>query len=456
MATPDSMNEAADTTTGTISVSELNRRIKGMLEANFELRWVRGELSNVMRAASGHWYFSLKDNTAQVRCVMFRQRAQSVSFTPENGQEVDVRAVPTLYEARGEFQLGVETMRRAGAGALFEAFERLKQKLAAEGLFDDDRKRALPGFAHSLGIVTSVKGAALHDVLTTLQRRAPMINIIIYPTAVQGADAPREIANAINAAASRNEIDAMLICRGGGAMEDLWAFNDEAVARAIAKLQTETGIIVVSGVGHETDFTICDFVADRRAPTPTAGAELLSPDTPQLRIAVQQKRESLVRSADRLIRQYQQRVDFVARGLVSPHERIKRERENHLLQKRRLDRARNSHHRQLQIALLAAAHHLRTVMPDLGSCRSAMGASKLAIAQAMASVINLRLNALAHNRQALNLLNPEHVLTRGYAIVEINGKGVVSGIASVHANDQIAVRMHDGEIAAVVIKTAPS
>ncbi len=453
---PDLRPDAANTANSAISVSELNRRVKGMLEAQFELRWVRGELSNVMRAASGHWYFSLKDDAAQVRCVMFRQRAQSVSFTPENGLEVEVRALPTLYEARGEFQLGVETMRRAGVGALFEAFERLKQKLAAEGLFDDDRKRDLPGFAHALGIVTSATGAALHDVLTTLQRRAPMIRVIIYPTTVQGADAPREIANAINTAAIRNEVDALLICRGGGAVEDLWAFNDETVARAIIRLQTQTEIVVVSGVGHETDFTICDFVADMRAPTPTAGAELLSPDTPQLRLVVQQQRVAMARSAQRLVRQHQQRVDFAARGLVSPHERIKRERENRLAIQRRLDRALNTNYRQLQIALKAAAHRLRNVMPDLATRHNVIANARLALGRVINSIVEQQYNALGRNRHALNLLNPEQVLTRGYAIVEVSGKGVVSGIARIHADDRIAVRMHDGEIAAVVVKTTPA
>jgi exodeoxyribonuclease VII large subunit len=192
-----------------------------LLEANFELRWVRGELSNVMRASSGHWYFSLKDDRAQVRCVMFRNRAQSVPFTPENGLEVDVRALPSLYEARGDFQLGVEAMRRAGVGALFEAFERLKRKLAAEGLFDEYRKRGLPSMPRTVGIVTSPNAAALQDVLTTFKRRAPMTRIIIYPTAVQGAGAANEIAAAIGAARTRLEVDALLICRGGGSAEDL-------------------------------------------------------------------------------------------------------------------------------------------------------------------------------------------------------------------------------------------
>lgn len=419
-----------------ISVSELNRRVKGMLEANFELRWVRGEISNVMRAASGHWYFSLKDDAAQVRCVMFKQRAQAVSFTPENGLAVEVRALPSLYEARGEFQLGVETMRRAGLGSLFEAFERLKQKLAAEGLFSEQRKRPLPAFARTLGIVTSTKGAALHDVLTTLKRRAPMIRLIIYPTAVQGADAPREIAAAIHAARTRNEVDALLICRGGGSIEDLAAFNDEHVARAIVRLQTETDIAVVAGVGHETDFTICDFVADQRAPTPTAAAEMLSPDSVRLYAQLQLQGESLRRSATRMLHRYQQHIDFAARGLVSPRMRLDREREKIRQHQQRLLRAQDAQQRHWQRMQDVAGQQLQ---------------------RAALLLIEAPRRKLAQYAQALNLLNPDQVLTRGYAMVLMaGGKKVVSSISGIKVHDAVTLRLHDGEIAAVVTGTSPA
>jgi exodeoxyribonuclease VII large subunit len=334
-----------------IPVSALNRRVRNLLEANLELLWVSGELSNVLRAASGHWYFSLKDDAAQVRCVMFRGRASTVSFTPENGMQVEVRALPSLYEARGEFQLGVENMRRAGLGALFEAFERLKAKLLAEGLFDPAQKKSLPAFPRSIGVVTSANAAALRDVLTTLKRRAPMIRVLLYPTAVQGATAPGEIIAAINAVARRREVEVLIVCRGGGSIEDLWAFNDEGVARAIARLRASTGIAVVSGVGHETDFTITDFVADQRAPTPTAAAELVSPNRDELLSNVASTKAALQRAILRRFEASQQRLDRAARGLVSPLERLARERE-------RLGLARTKLRHALHAAQNAATHQL--------------------------------------------------------------------------------------------------
>ncbi|MFP5403699.1 MAG: exodeoxyribonuclease VII large subunit [Gammaproteobacteria bacterium] len=243
-----------------LTVSELNRMARRALESQLPLLWVEGEVSNFTRAASGHWYFSLKDANAQVRCVMFRGRNQFADFTPANGDHVEVRALPSLYEARGDFQLGAEQIRRAGAGRLYEAFLKLKARLDAEGLFDPAKKRALPRFPRTLGIVTSPQAAALHDVLTALSRRMPGLPVILYPTPVQGAGAGAQIAAAIRTAGARAECDVLLVCRGGGSLEDLWAFNDEAVARAIAM----SPMPVVSGVGHETDFTIADFAADLR------------------------------------------------------------------------------------------------------------------------------------------------------------------------------------------------
>ena len=246
-----------------LSVSALNQAVARMLERTFPLAWISGEVSNFTRAASGHWYFTLKDDAAQVRAVMFRGRAQYADFTPREGDRVEVRALVTLYAARGDYQLGVEAIRRAGVGNLYEAFLALKAKLEAEGLFEAASKRPIPAFARTIGIVTSPQAAALHDVLSALQRRAPHCRIVIYPTPVQGVGAGERIAAAITAAAARNESDVLLVCRGGGSIEDLWAFNHEAVARAIVACPMP----VISGVGHETDFTIADFAADVRAPT---------------------------------------------------------------------------------------------------------------------------------------------------------------------------------------------
>lgn len=256
-----------------LTVSELNRAVAGLLERSVPPLRVVGELSNFTRAASGHWYFTLKDASAQVRAVMFRGRAQAVDFAPREGDRVEVRALASFYQARGEFQLTVEAMRRAGAGDLFQRFLALKEQLQREGLLESARKRALPAAPRRVGVVTSPAAAALRDVLTTLARRAPHIPVILYPTPVQGAEAPGGLVAALGRAARRAECDVLLLVRGGGSIEDLWAFNEEAVVRAVA----ECTIPVISAVGHETDTTLCDFAADRRAPTPTAAAEMAVP-----------------------------------------------------------------------------------------------------------------------------------------------------------------------------------
>ncbi|HEY4801925.1 MAG TPA: exodeoxyribonuclease VII large subunit, partial [Paraburkholderia sp.] len=256
-----------------VPVSALNRAIASMLERTFPLAWISGEVSNFTRAASGHWYFSIKDAQAQIRCVMFRGRAQYAEFTPREGDRIEVRALVTMYEPRGELQLNVEAVRRTGQGRLYEAFLRLKAQLEAEGLFDPERKRALPSHPRAIGVITSMQAAALRDVLTTLCRRAPHVPVIVYPAPVQGAGSAEKLTAMLETANARNEVDVLVLCRGGGSIEDLWSFNDETLARAIAA----SAIPVVSGVGHETDFTIADFAADVRAPTPTGAAELVSP-----------------------------------------------------------------------------------------------------------------------------------------------------------------------------------
>ena len=432
-----------------ISVTELNRRTRNFIEARFELLWVSGELSNLVRAASGHFYFVLKDDAAQVRCVMFRNRAAALGFKPENGMQVEVRALPSLYEARGEFQLGVEGMRRAGLGALFEAFERLKAKLGAEGLFDVARKRPLPSFPRRVGIVTSLQAAALRDVLTTLNRRAPMIEIIVYSTAVQGANAPQEIANAIDAACARREVEVLVICRGGGSIEDLWSFNAEVVARAIARLQHETEIPVVSGVGHETDFTICDFVADQRAPTPTAAAEMISPDAAQLRAAVKGSSSVLSRTLRRTMESAYQRVDRAQRRLLSPQDRIDRERD-------RLGRVttqlRHALHARVERAGFAAALLRQRMLPHRPDPVLQLAALRQRGADFKSTADRLLSEHASHLRdltKALQLLAPTRVLERGYSIVEHNGV-ILRDSADVRTGDTIDVRLARGQLTAEV------
>ena len=435
-----------------ISVTELNRRTRNFIEAKFELLWVSGELSNVTRAASGHWYFVLKDDEAQVRCVMFRNRAQLLVFKPENGMQVDVRALPSLYEARGEFQLGVEAMRRAGLGALYEAYERLKAKLGDEGLFDEVRKRPLPTFPLRVGIVTSLQAAALRDVLTTLKRRAPIIEVILYPTAVQGANAPQEIATAIDTARARCEVDVLIVCRGGGSIEDLWSFNAEVVARAIVRFQDEAMIPVVSGVGHETDFTICDFVADQRAPTPTAAAEMVSPDAEQLRADVDTKRSIFARALRRRLETAHQRVDRAQRSLISPQDRLDREFDRLARIAASLRHAAVARVDQAKYETALLRQRMSSQRPDLTRQQSVLQLRRLGLAQTFERTFLMRTASVQGFAQALQLLAPARVLERGYSIVEHNG-AILRDSIKVKPGDTIAVRMARGRLSAEVKST---
>ncbi|MCC6868798.1 MAG: exodeoxyribonuclease VII large subunit, partial [Burkholderiales bacterium] len=306
-----------------ISVSVLVTAARLAVERHFGSLWVSGEVSNVYRAASGHLYFTLKDAEAQVKCVLWRSKAQHVDFALRDGLAVEVRATPSIYEPRGEFQLAVDAVRQAGAGALYERFLALKAKLEALGWFDAKRKRALPRFPRRVGIVTSPAGAAIADVITTLRRRWPALGVIVYPTAVQGEGAGREIARTIALANRRAEVDALIVCRGGGSLEDLWAFNEEVVARAIV----ESSLPVVSGVGHETDFTIADFVADVRAPTPTGAAERVAPDCAEFGHRAEQLGRRVARAGAHVLGMRAQRLDHAARRLVHPAARLRAQAE---------------------------------------------------------------------------------------------------------------------------------
>ena len=306
-----------------MSVSALLRSVRDTLERRFPLAWIGGEISNFRPASSGHWYFTLKDEAAQVDCVMFRSRAAALDWEPAEGMRVEARALVTLYEPRGRFQLNVEHMRRAGLGPLYERFLKLKAQLEKEGLFDPAAKREIPAFPRCIGVVTSRQAAALRDVLTTLQRRNPSIPVIVYPVPVQGDGAAAKIAATLALANARAECDVLLLVRGGGSIEDLWQFNEEVVARAIRA----SSIPVVVGVGHETDVTIADFAADRRAPTPTAAAEMVSPSREELLARVAELAQRASREALRRIEYAMQMVDALARRLVHPRERLRTSRQ---------------------------------------------------------------------------------------------------------------------------------
>jgi exodeoxyribonuclease VII large subunit len=374
-----------------VSVSELNRRVRALLENQFETLWVAGELSGVKKAPSGHWYFCLKDAAAEIQCAMFRTRAQFLDFRPEDGMQVEVRARVTLYEPRGNYQLVVEEIRKAGRGLLFEAFEKLKAKLQAEGLFAESRKKPLPAFPRAIGIVTSPAAAALRDVLTTLARRCAMVPVILYPARVQGEGAGAEVARAIKAANARAECDVLIVCRGGGSLEDLWAFNEEIVARAIAA----SLLPVVSGVGHETDFSIADFVADLRAPTPTAAAAAAGPDRVALLDEVAAYRRRLGRDMRRIVESHAQRLDHLARCLLTPGERLAR------------DRAR----------IVQLARQLRRALPDVPGERRDLARAAQRMSAALHRGLERRERQLSALRNSLGHLDPTQVLARGYSIV---------------------------------------
>ncbi|CAD6539316.1 exodeoxyribonuclease VII large subunit [Paraburkholderia sabiae] len=405
-----------------VPVSVLNRAIGTMLERSFPLVWVSGEVSNFTRAASGHWYFSIKDAQAQMRCVMFRGRAQYAEFTPREGDKIEVRALVTMYEPRGELQLNVEAVRRTGQGRLYEAFLRLKAQLEGEGLFDPQRKRALPAHPRSIGIVTSLQAAALRDVLTTLARRAPHIPVIVYPAPVQGAGVSAKLAAMVEAANRRREVDVLIVCRGGGSIEDLWAFNEEVLARAIAASE----VPVVSGVGHETDFTIADFAADVRAPTPTGAAELVSPQRVLLLRDLDHRHATLARGFGRMMERRAQQLDWLARRLVSPAERLARQR-THLQQLSvRLASAGARPVRDARARFSLVQMRWQRWRPDLTSHRSKVTGLSERLDRALLRQHERHVARVETLAARLEVLSPQRTLERGYAALldAQNGRAV--------------------------------
>jgi len=404
-------NPSQPVSNSVLSVSGLNRLVRDCLESAFPLTWVGGEISNLTYAASGHVYFSLKDANAQVRCVMWRSRAQLLGWRLENGQQIEARALVSFYEPRGEFQLNVEAIRRAGQGDLFERFLRLKAQLEKEGLFAAERKKPLPAFPRHIAIVTSLQAAALRDVLTTLHRRAPHLRISIFPTVVQGDGAAAKIAESLGQAAAA-DCEAIILCRGGGSIEDLWAFNEEAVARAIAA----SPIPVISGVGHETDFTIADFTADLRAPTPTAAAELVSPDRAGLLARLDSLHEQLQRRLERGLADRQQRLDWLAACLTHPAERLRQRRQDTAALGARLQRAQHHQLDRARLQLGALGRRLGTAQPRLDKLADRLDHLRYRLdnrTQWALSQHSGKLNALT---SSLKQLDPHAVLTRGYAL----------------------------------------
>ncbi|MBM2847476.1 MAG: exodeoxyribonuclease large subunit [Anaerolineales bacterium] len=393
------------------SVSELNRYVRQSLEKDFRLQGVRvtGEVSGFRAYPSGHWYFTLKDEAAQVSCVLWRNRAEKLGFTPRDGDAVEAQGNVTLYETRGQYQFDVAGLQRAGEGELYREFTRLKARLEAEGLFAPERKRPLPAWPRTIGLVTSPAGAALRDMLNVIRRRFPMAEVLLSPTPVQGDDAPPQIVAALHALADARP-DVIIVARGGGSLEDLWAFNDERVARAMAALP----VPVVSGVGHETDFTIADFVADVRAPTPSAAAELVTPSRDQLR----------------------NQVNALAAQMAG---------------------ALSSAIRDKRLSLREQSAQLKALSPQARLANARQRADDLLARAAVAMTHRLALERERWNglAQALNGVSPLAVLSRGYAVVSHPDGKVVRKASEVKSGDPLRVRVSEGEFGVEVQDSNP-
>lgn len=467
-------------------VSRLVREVRMLLDGSFSLMWVEGEISNLAMPGSGHIYFTLKDAAAQVRCAMFRNRNQHVRFTPENGMQVLLRVKVTLYEGRGEFQLVVEHMEEAGSGALQRAYEALKSRLGQEGLFDTALKKTLPALPKTIGIVSSPDGAAVHDILSVLKRRFPAIRVILYPVAVQGESSAKQLTDAVRTAGQRQECDVLIISRGGGSLEDLWSFNDEALARQIVTCPIPT----ISAVGHEIDFTIADFVADVRAPTPSAAAELAVPDVRQLLLTLANLHKQIQHSVQRQIVQGQRHLRYLQRRLPKPIQSIRSQQQwlSGLDKQLRFGMQRRVQSKQQQLDYLAArlkhpqariaAQHIRLVqlrsrflqasgklqqrkkqtfhsltqrltrqlpLKRIQGAQQTMQQLQQQLTQKMRIQFRQHQSRLSQSVRTLSAVSPLNTLDRGYSIsLDARSGQVVQTITAVQQGQQIEVRLTDG------------
>ena len=427
------------------TISRLNREVRTVLEDIFPGIWVQGEISNLAKPASGHLYFSLKDSSAQVRCAMFKNRQSGLRFEPENGMQVMARANVGLYEGRGEFQLVIQSLEPAGSGALQLAFEALKQKLSAEGLFNEEHKKNLPRFPEKIGIITSSTGAAIRDILSVLKRRYPSGEVIVFPTLVQGEGAAEEIAQTIKLAEQRKDCDVLILSRGGGSIEDLWAFNEEIVARTIFELSTP----IVSGIGHEIDFTISDFVADQRAATPSAAAELISPDSDDVLMKLKHREDQIIRFQLQTISNLQNRVELLSKHILHPKQRLMElmqrtdeysMRLKFLLEKKLADK---------RLALSESTGKIKNQNPahTINKQLEKVNSLKLQFQNSIQRTIEKAGNELLNLEQILNTVSPISTLERGYAIVtEQKTNKIVTNTKQLKSGDQLRIRLAASEI----------
>lgn len=398
------INDFKSYETKIFSVSEINKLVKDMLQHNFPIILVKGEISNFIEATSGHWYFSLKDSNAQVRCTMFKGKNSRIKWKPKNGESIEAECKVGLYEARGEYQLNVESLQKSGLGDLFEEFNRLKEKLIAEGLFDEVNKKPIPNFVKRVGVVTSPDGAVVRDIISTLKRRNEFLKIVIYPTPVQGNGSVEGIVNALNTANQRDEVDVVILARGGGSIEDLWSFNDENVARCISQSILPT----ISAIGHETDVTISDFIADLRAPTPTAAAEIVSINLSDIFEKLEYFNLKLLTIIQSKIDYLYQKIDYLEKRLMSPSEKIIAQ---NVLIKNYLDR----------------------------------------ITISMKSSLNNYQNKIDLVKKNISLLNPNEILSRGYSIIFDKNQNIVNDVSQILIKDKIEVKLHKGRLKADIM-----
>ncbi|HCW97790.1 exodeoxyribonuclease VII large subunit [Pantoea sp. YU22] len=437
------------------TVSRLNTTVRQLLEQEMGSVWLSAEISNFSQPASGHWYFTLKDDGAQVRCAMFRNSNRRVTFRPQHGQQILVRATITLYEPRGDYQLIIESMHPAGEGALQQQFELLKAKLASEGLFDQQHKQPLPEPAKQVGVITSATGAALHDVLRVLHRRDPSLPVVIYPTPVQGADAPAAIVRAIELANQRAECDVLIVGRGGGSLEDLWSFNEERVARAIFASR----IPVVSAVGHETDVTIADFVADLRAPTPSAAAEIVSRNQTELLRQLLSQQQRLEMAMDYYLAQQQRRFSRLDHRLQQQHPQLRLARQQTALFRlqQRLSEAMENQLRQTlrqqdRLAQRLAAHQPQ---PRLFQAQRQLEQMRYRLQQGMEKMLNRDRQRFATLAAQLEGVSPLATLARGFSVTtDITGQ-VVKKTAQLQSGDTLRTRLDDGWVESQVTSLLP-
>lgn len=433
------------------SPAELNKEVRLHLEGGFPRLWIQAELSNLARPASGHLYFTLKDARAQIRCALFRGNATGLGFRPENGQQVLVRGRLSLYEPRGDYQLIADAMLEAGAGALQQAFEALKKKLEAEGLFAPERKQPLPQWPRRISVITSPSGAAIRDILKVLSQRWPSARVRIYPAQVQGESAPAELIRALHAADQQVFGDVIILGRGGGSIEDLWAFNDESLARAIAGAQTP----IISAVGHETDFTIADFVADLRAPTPTAAAMAATPDGPALSLQLRRLDQQLLRAVQGRLDRQAQSVDHLDRRLSGQHpgRRLTELDERAARLQHRAETAMRQQLRQGQHKLAGIAMRLQARHPTRQIERHAESLLRLdaQLKRVMKRQLIQSTERLGSLARALNSVSPLHVLERGYAVVRSPDGQTLTQRNQLTKSNKINILMKDFEVDAEVI-----